>query len=450
VSETVAAADRSWIQPDLPLIDPTEPRILPQDGQAWFTINWLSPGGRLSRYKAFQIDEMETILRLTAGQPNLYMSQCLFDRPVRRHPFVQHVTHAWADLDSYNIPRFANRPRDDMVREIRRRCDGEGIPQPSAIIGSGRGYYPKWYFTEPVGREGVGSMVGLNRALVRHLGPLGADPKATDCTRILRVTGSEHTGAGRMVELLHLEHRDGHTITYDADAFARQIAPEISEAPSDVQLLPVANTEREARSNRVAGAFTREGWHWTIVEDCYTLARLRWGGTVSPGLRDLFGHVIACQLARIFPPEILYREIIAAVSRILPIEYTARDLASHCSTLLRLAKDASARGNWTQIYRYGKVRMIDMLQITPDEEQHMRALISDAESYRRKLVAQTNARRTAGMVERAEYEARAAGMRPLATAMRNRGMSWRAIGSELNCSHEWARRMCCHERVSTV
>jgi hypothetical protein len=53
----------------------------------------------------------------------------------------------------------------------------------------------------------VGSMVGVNRALVRRLGRFGADPKA-DATRILRITGTEHTGVNRMVELLHLDQHE--------------------------------------------------------------------------------------------------------------------------------------------------------------------------------------------------------------------------------------------------
>jgi hypothetical protein len=33
----------------LELFDPVEPRTVPQDGKAWFTLNGLSPSGRLNR-----------------------------------------------------------------------------------------------------------------------------------------------------------------------------------------------------------------------------------------------------------------------------------------------------------------------------------------------------------------------------------------------------------------
>ena len=97
---------------------------------------------------------------------------------------------------------------------------------------------------------------------------------------------------------------------------SRTVAPKSSQSPGTV--------------------FTQPG---SIVEDCYKLAWLRWGGIVPEGWRDIFGHVIACQLARIFDPVNLYREIVAAVSRILPAGYVARDLSRHCSTLLRLARE---------------------------------------------------------------------------------------------------------------
>jgi hypothetical protein len=230
-------------------------------------------------------------------------------------------------------------------------------------------------------------MMGTNRALVRRLDRFGADPKATDCTRVLRITGSEHTKAKRLVSLLHLEQRDGHTVTYDFDTFARQMAP-IAAAEPDRGLasvadmapvgpvsartgiplnpddLTVADIDRAARMQHGGRVFSREGWHWTIVEDLRTLARTRWGGIVPEGWRDTFGHVMACQLARIFHPGNLYREIIAHAGLMLPRDYVANDLAGHCSSLMRLAREAAP-------YRYRKTTLIELLRITPAEERHM-------------------------------------------------------------------------------
>ena len=290
------------LQQQLPLFDPTEPRILPQDGRAWFTTNWLSPQGRLNRQRAFELDEIETVFRMLHGQSNVYTAQCLLDCPVRQHPFVRYGTHGFNDLDTYNVPRLAGLSTDERVRAVRQHCDDTGTPLPSAIIGSGRGLYLKYYWSSPVGRDGVGQMVAINRALVKQFAPLGADPKATDATRLLRITGTEHTGAQRIVDILHLEQRDGKTITFDFDVFGRQIVPSVNEAlPDGMTLPPVATIARESRPKLEGFKWSREGWFWAQVEDCWELAARRYpGGIVPKGMRDIFGHVIAACLARIW------------------------------------------------------------------------------------------------------------------------------------------------------
>jgi hypothetical protein len=324
-----------------------------------------------------------------------------------------------------------------LARDIRAYCIDTATPPPSAIISSGRGIYAKWYWTEPVGREGIGHMVSVNRALVRRLDRFGADRAATDCTRVLRITGSEHTGAKRLVSVLHQEQGiDGRTITYDFNAFARQIAPGATAEPEGGLLLPsVVDRNFEARRHPGGRAFTREGWHWAIIEDCHLLARLRWGGMVPEGWRDIFCHVMACQLARIFAPGLLYHEIVAHARLIMPADYVTRDLAGHCSTLLHRARQQHG-------YRYRKVSLIDLLRITPDEERQMRALISSAEKKRREAVRQLEQRRAAGVAERVKYEAAASACRPLVITMRHdRAMSWRAIGAALGISEGEARRL---------
>lgn len=99
-------------------------------------------------------------------------------------------------------------------------------------------------------------------------------------------------------------------------------------------LPPVADLDRTARVDRTRRQFTREGWHWAIVRDCFHLADLRWGGTVPKGSRDAFCFVIACQLARIVTPDRLKFEIAATISRILPDAGTANEMLAYCSTLV--------------------------------------------------------------------------------------------------------------------
>jgi hypothetical protein len=93
-------------------------------------------------------------------------------------------------------------------------------------------------------------------------------------------------------------------------------------------------------------------------------------------------------------------------------------------------------GKRTPIYTYSKAKLIELFEISPDDQRQMTRLISDEEKERRR----TERRRDAGEIERADYEARADQRRIQAVVMREQGMSLRAIGAKLGVSHEHVRR----------
>ena len=87
------------------------------------------------------------------------------------------------------------------------------------------------------------------------------------------------------------------------------------------------------------------------------------------------------------------------------------------------------------------MRLIEKLKITPAEERHMRALITDAEKQSRKIARQREQRRTAGLAARAEDEALAAGRRVEIAALRRQGYGGRAIAEQLSISEREVRRL---------
>jgi hypothetical protein len=381
--------------------------MLPSDGRARLIFAWRGPFGHINRRWACEIDDVPTVHHLLRSQHDVYETQWWMNGPRQRYAFALAGTHAYTDLDTYTVPRFRGRRPEAIGKAVLRYCDTEGIPRPSAIVCSGRGLYPKWCFSEPVGNEHVGTMVAVNRALQRALAGFGADPKATDVTRLLRVTGSWHSGARRMVEVLHLEQRDGRTITYDPHALANQLVPRVAAPPASDMILPQpAKLTHEAPRDHVLRnhRFTREGWHWAIAHDIRRLAELRYrGGIVPEGNRDIFAFLIACQMLRIFPPTQAFAETGAFVSTMIEPGFLRRELAHLTSTAMRLARDAFAGRNWVQTYRHGKQTLIELLEITPAEMVEMRALISEEEHTRRERDRRRRERREAGIVERSAW-----------------------------------------------
>jgi hypothetical protein len=411
----------------LPLTDPLEPRVLPQDAGAWFTLNRAISSTRMIQHP-YRLPMMPAVLRAIGRTPDVYMSQGTFAAPTRRAVDIAWMTHGYVDLDSYRDPRWHALPPDTMVREIVWHCADADIPPPSLILFSGRGYYAKWFWSAPIPRAEVGRAVAVNRTLTQRLAPLRADPPAVDVSRILRVVGTTNSKSGRPVEIIWWNGPTEAPATYAFDAFARDILPHAEIEPRT----------QERTSLRMPGRFPREPWHWGVLEDIRALARRRYpDGIVLPGARDLFGHLAACQLAMVVAPGQLFHEIVAICREFLPAGYIDRELAGHCSTLLSRARRAGAgervRFAGTErspVYTYGKARLIDLLGITAAEEAHMKRLVSDGEKRRR----ETERRRAAGMMERGAYEGRSTARRGQARALREQGMTYRAIAEELGVS----------------
>lgn len=115
---------------------------------------------------------------------------------------------------------------------------------------------------------------------------------------------------------------------------------------------------------------------------------------------DLFGHLGACQLAKVIPADLLAAEVEAWARLILPESYVEGEFRRHYSTLLDRARQA-ADGDRVQhggksagpIWTYSKQRLIELLEITPEEMKGMKRLI-DADEKRRRDREKTRANHT--------------------------------------------------------
>lgn len=411
----IATAEAVMPQISLPLFDPTEPRVLPQDGRLWFAVCRPRPGGGLYQ-NCYHLTDMPGLLPALRGIPDRYVSQGTFMRAVRRNVHVAALTHGYLDLDTYKSNRWCGLPPDEVVQELLWHCDDEDIPRPSVILSSGRGYYPKWFWSQPIPRAMAGLALAVNRTLCRSFAPFEADPRAVDLTRVLRIAGTVNSRNSKPCEIVWWNGPDDAPVTYEFEAFARSILPNGVEEVEE----PAADRPQRGRADfAIAGsmaqrtgkrsAFPREHWHWGVLEDIRTLAAMRYpGGIVQRGMRDLFGHLAACQLARVVGPSLLFHEIVATARTFLPPGYAADELLRHSSTLLERAKRAAAGEvalyqGWrvTPVYTYSKARLMEELRIEPHEEQHMTRLVSDDEKRRRKAgVMKRDAWLAANSIER--------------------------------------------------
>jgi hypothetical protein len=122
-------------------------------------------------------------------------------------------------------------------------------------------------------------------------------------------------------------------------------------------------------------------------------------------------------------------------------EWTEAHARSKLQSVFRTAHQA-ARGEkvqWQGIevdprYRFKNQTIIELLEITAEEEREMRTIISDNERRRR------DRQRKNPEMTRKEYEDRAAMRREQARRLAAEGLSLREIGKRLGISHEAVRK----------
>ncbi len=94
-------------------------------------------------------------------------------------------------------------------------------------------------------------------------------------------------------------------------------------------------------------------------------------------------------------------------------------------------------------YAFRTETILEWLDITPEEQRHMRVLIGPEEKCRRHRAAEQQRKREAREVyqDRASYLAKAAQRRQEAQVLHAQGKSYRAMAAALGCSVGEAHRL---------
>jgi hypothetical protein len=91
----------------------------------------------------------------------------------KRSDVVELVT-AHLDVDEHDVSK--------QSEVFRRLIDFK--PTPGIVVFSGGGFHAYWPLDKALGRDGIGKVENINRALIKRL---GGDEKTYDCVRLLRV-----------------------------------------------------------------------------------------------------------------------------------------------------------------------------------------------------------------------------------------------------------------------
>ena len=250
--------------------------------------------------------------------------------------------------------------------------------------------------------------------IYRVLKPFGADPKARDAARMLRISGTRNSRNGATVRALGDASEKTYRFEDLVEALvknpARQDEEEHGKPSADLYSLAAQRAARRLR-NHPQGWSETSLWEGRLT-DLQHLRRMRYGDSTMGDFRDRWLFIATTAISWLVVPEVLDREALA-----LAAEAGGWDERRTRSDLSQVSKRArrAARGEtiefmgreWDPRHHFRNETIIEWLEITPEEEREMVVTISAEEASRRKRLRdreyQEKRRRAKGVATHAEH-----------------------------------------------
>jgi hypothetical protein len=186
------------------------------------------------------------------------------------------------------------------------------------------------------------------------------------------------------------------------------------------------------------------------MHDLRYLLEIRGWDNLPPGQRDSWMFVAGVMLSYLVEARALEREIIALGRDYA--DWSEGETKSRMHTVIDKAQTAAAgeKVQWKGQQRHPRYwlknqSIIDRLEITPEEERHLKTIISEDTRRERDRERKERARRSQGAQPRDEYIADARETRQHtrreAQTLRGEGRSLREIGRVLGISHTQVGRL---------
>jgi len=397
-----------------------------------------SRGYPIKQQESFLLRDMPDVLKHWSGTSNSWISQAEFKKPNRRAVNMLRVGLAFIDLDYYKIDNLRGKTPDYVLNQVFARCVERQIPLPNLVVYSGRGLQIKWLFGHTLPRKALIRWNRLQSTLIETFKDLGADPVARDVSRVLRLVDTYNSKSRRLVEvILHdQQHR------YQFDAMCDQVF-EYSRA--EIQAFrEEAKNKREARQFKLIEggrnttglrSFSGNQLAWDRLHDLRRLTELRGGVVEGERMKTLFWQLNFLLLSGATNPNQMYLEAQQLAYQLDPNwKMDTGDL----STLYQKSKQ-HANGEtvvlngqeYSSLYTPRNDTLIDLFEISLNEQQLLRTIISPDEAKSRHRARDEKRRRESGAVTREEYEARSRSRAEQAKELKKEGYKGKEIAEKL-------------------
>lgn len=327
---------------------------LHKDSEGYITVAKM--GNRWQQYYFEGINDLSINLK---GK-DVYISQNTFNNKSRRLIHLKELKALYIDIDCYKM----NLSKEAVKYFMENDLYGQ-IPVPNMLIDSGRGLY-YIIFLENTMAEELPKWQLVEKYLYEKLKDLGADNKALDATRVLRVTGTVNSKNNSIVKVI-----DTYDYQYTLDEIIENYIPEVNEDRKEKQ--KPKGVRKKGRKKKFVSLFNLYNLYYTRFMDIKKLVEIR--NYEMTGYREITLFLIRYFLNVYHGDDDLVMEEVLEINNSFtePLEK---------DEVFKATISGATRAT-ENVYKYSNDKLIKLLDITPLEQKEMATIISKSEKYYR-------------------------------------------------------------------
>ena len=321
------------------------------ESKGWITKAEISKQREFSQWHY----HVEDLLKQDFDKEDVYISMSTFYKPMRRIETIKEIGNLFLDLDTYNT-KFT---KTQILMNLEENYFNRVIPIPNLIIDSGRGLTLVWSI-EKVPYMALPLWKAIQEYLYSQLKEFGADRKALDATRVLRVAGSINSKSGTRVTIL-----EKYEYKYTLREIQREFLPDLDENKS----------KKKGRPKKVVYVHRERSLYQGRILDLVKLCELR--NYDVKGQREIILFLYRYYLCYFYEDEQKALEDVLELNKefIQPLSEKEVIRATGSADKVFKAKDKQ--------YKYKNETLIELLEISEYEQTHMKVIIGKEEYKRR-------------------------------------------------------------------
>ena len=324
--------------------------IVHRNSEGWITKAKISAEG----YKQWHYKHMQ-LVKLKFDKDNVYITLNTFYKTYRRIEYLKELNALFIDLDTYKT----DFTKEQILMNLNENYFGKNIPTPNFIIDSGRGLYLIWLIKK-VPSMALPLWKAVEEYFYRSLKEFGADRQALDATRILRIPGSINSKTHTEVKII-----DNYDYLYDLREIQNEYMPELSEKA------PI----RRGRPKKVKYIYRERSLYYARIQDLIKLCELREYNL--KGHRELILFLYRYYLCY------FTEDIEKSLNDTLELNNMFKQPLREKEVLSSTKSAETVFKDQNKDYKYKNETLINLLEISDEEQKEMKTIISKEEYKRR-------------------------------------------------------------------